>query len=130
VIRVTHPDVDARASGFAASWEELHDPATPTRANALGGAPLAAMADAITGHPQYLLAALLAWVVLYLVYKIAWRRDFGLPVRRRMLTAGLHVERDQVAYVPFWWSDIQVQRALDDHWRRTMRKGFERRRSW
>ena len=88
------------------------------------------MPAAISGHPEYLVAALLAWIVLYFVYKIAWRRDFGLPVRRRVLQGRLRVERDQVAYVPFWWSDIQVQRALDGHWRRTMRKGFERRRSW
>jgi hypothetical protein len=88
------------------------------------------MPNAIADHPAYVVAALLAWVVLYLVYKVAWRRDFGLPVRRRVLQRRLQVERDQVAYVPFWWSDIQVQRALDEHWRRTMRRGFERSRSW
>ena len=88
------------------------------------------MSDALSNHTQYVIAALVAWIVLYLVYKVAWRRDFGLPVRRRVLQAHLHVERDQVAYVPFWWSDIQVQRALDEHWKATMRRGFVRRRSW
>jgi hypothetical protein len=88
------------------------------------------MLSALSGHPQYVVAALLAWVVLYFAYKLAWRRDFGLPVRRRVLQGGLHVERDQVAYVPFWWSDVQVQRALDEHWKATMRRGFARRRSW
>lgn len=88
------------------------------------------MRDAIAGHPQYVIAALLGWVVLYMAYKLAWKRDFGLPVRRRVLQGRLFVERDQVAFVPFWWSDVQVQRALDDHWRRTMRKGFERHRTW
>ena len=48
----------------------------------------------------------------------------------RVLQGRLFVERDQVAFVPFWWSDVQVQRALDEHWRRTMRKGFERRRTF
>ena len=86
------------------------------------------MLSTLASRPQYALAALLLWVVLYLVYKVAWRRDFGLPVRRRLAARGLRVERDQVAYVPFWWSDIQVQRALDAHWRRTLKLGFERRR--
>ena len=88
------------------------------------------MLSAISDHPRYVLAALIAWVVLYLVYRLVWRRDFGLPVRRRVLTRRLFVERDQIAYVPFWWSDIQVQHALDEHWKDTMRKGFARRRSW
>lgn len=85
------------------------------------------MLDAIGTHPQYALAALLAWVIFYLVYKFAWRRDYGLPVRRRLLVRSMQVEREQIAYVPFWWSDLQVQRAIDNHWRRTMRQGFERR---
>ena len=86
-----------------------------------------AMTSTISAHPQYALAALVGWVVLYLVYKFAWRRDYGLPVRRRLLMRSLQVEREQIAYVPFWWSDLQVQRAIDNHWRRTMRLGFERR---
>ncbi len=86
-----------------------------------------AMIDLVRNNPQVLIAFLLAWVILYLVYKLAWKRDFGLPVRRRLLQSKLLVERDQVAFVPFWWSDLQVQRSLDAHWRTTMRKGFERR---
>lgn len=78
-------------------------------------------------HPQFALAGLLGWVALYLLYKVGWRRDFGLPVRRRLLVKGLRVEREQLAFVPFWWSDIQVQRALDGHWRRTLRRGVEHR---
>ena len=81
-------------------------------------------------HPQYALLAGVLWILIYVVYKVGWRRDYGLPVRRRILAHKLVVDNNQVAYVPFWWSDIQVQRALDGHWRRTMRKGFERRRSW
>ncbi|HET9052379.1 MAG TPA: hypothetical protein VFO60_11815 [Candidatus Dormibacteraeota bacterium] len=88
------------------------------------------MLDVLSSHPRTVVAVLLAWVVIYLVYKVAWRRDFGLPVRRRLLQAHLLVERDQVAFVPFWWSDLQIQRALDDHWKQTMRKGFERRKGW
>ena len=95
------------------------------------GAPtIRAMTEAISGHPRVVVAVLLAWVVIYLVYKVAWRRDFGLPVRRRLLLTHLLVERDQIAFVPFWWSDLQIQRAVDEHWKRTMRKGFERRRAY
>lgn len=78
-------------------------------------------------HPQFALIGLIGWMALYLLYKMAWRRDFGLPVRRRLLVSGLRVEREQLALVPFWWSDIQVQRALDAHWRRTLRRGIEQR---
>ena len=84
------------------------------------------MLNSLTSHPQYAIAALLGWVVLYMIYRIAWHRDFGMPVQRRLLVRGLRVEREQVAYVPFWWSDIQVQRAIDNHWQRTMRRAFER----
>ena len=77
-------------------------------------------------HPQLAVLALVVWVLLYVVYKVAWRRDYGLPVRRRVATRRLTVERNQVAYVPFWWSDLQVQRALDRYWKRTLRKGFDR----
>jgi hypothetical protein len=75
---------------------------------------------------QYLglLAILLLCVVLYMVYKIIWHPDFGLPVRRRLFCRNLHVERDQVAFVPFWWSNVQVQRAIEKHWKETMRQSF------
>ncbi len=82
---------------------------------------------ALQGHPEYALAALVGWVVLYLIYKVGWRRDYGLPVRRKIVARGLTVEHDQVAYVPFWWSDLQVQRALNGYWKRTLKQGFERR---
>ena len=75
----------------------------------------------------YAIAALVGWVILYLIYKVAWRRDYGLPVRRKLLTRRLVVEREQIAYVPFWWSDLQVQRAIDAHWHRTLKQSFERR---
>lgn len=81
----------------------------------------------LSAHPQFALVALVAWILFYAVYKFAWHRDFGMPVRRRLVARGLVVERNQVAYVPFWWSDLQVQRAIDNHWRRTLRQGFERR---
>lgn len=82
--------------------------------------------DYLDTHRAVIVAALLAWVVLYLVYRFAWRRDFGIPVRRRLLALRLFVEREQVAYVPFWWNDVQVQRALDHHWQAAMRRSFER----
>lgn len=71
-------------------------------------------------HSPLLLAALLGWIVLYAIYKVAWHPDFGMPVRRRIAIRGLVVDRNQVAYVPFWWSNLQVQRAIDNHWRRTL----------
>ncbi len=85
------------------------------------------MLQSLQDHPQYALAGLLGWVALYLLYKVCWRRDYGMPVRRRLLVRGLRVEREQLALVPFWWSDIQVQRALDAHWLRTMRRSVEHR---
>lgn len=85
------------------------------------------MNDAISAHPQYALAGLLGWVALYMIYRVVWHRDFGMPVQRRLSVFGLRVERDQIAYVPFWWTDLQVQRALDAHWQRTMRQAFDHR---
>lgn len=81
--------------------------------------------SALTEHTPLIVALLLGWVVLYAVYKVAWHPDFGMPVRRRIAVRGLVVEGNQVAYVPFWWTNLQVQRALDNHWRRIMRRGFE-----
>jgi hypothetical protein len=81
----------------------------------------------IAGHPvnatllSVVLAILLGWIVAYLLYKTFWRSDFGLPVRRRLLCTGLRVQGDQVAFVPLWWSDLQVQRAIGAHWRNSLR---------
>jgi len=69
----------------------------------------------LQSHTEYVLAALLAW-----------RRDFGMPVERRITVRRLVVERNQVAYVPLWWSDLQIQRAIDRHFRQTLQRGFER----
>lgn len=79
-------------------------------------------------HPQHALAGLVGWLVLYVVYKLCWRRDLGMPVQRRLLLRGLRVDRERLALVPFWWTDLQVQRALDAHWHRTLRRGAEWRR--
>ncbi len=67
------------------------------------------------------LAFLVAWIVAYMVYKMFWHADFGLPVRRRLLTRRLTIERDQVAFAPIWWSDLQIQRAVSSHWRKSLR---------
>jgi len=64
-------------------------------------------------------------IILYLVYKFTYHRDFGVPVKRRLLVMRLQVVNDQVAFVPFWWSDIQVQRAVRAHWKKTMRETSE-----
>jgi hypothetical protein len=80
-------------------------------------------------HPQYALLAGLIWILFYVVYKIGWRRDYGLPVRRRILAHRLTVVRNQVAFVPFWWSDLQIQRAINSYWKRTLRRGFEPRQT-
>ncbi len=78
----------------------------------------------LAGHrvdATVLLAALVAWVVAYMAYKMFWHADFGLPVRRRLLAREMRVERDQVAFVPLWWSDLQIQHAVSAHWRNTLR---------
>lgn len=73
-----------------------------------------------------LLAVLLAWIAAYLVYKMFWRADFGLPVRRRLLSTRIRVQRDQVAFVPLWWSDLQIQRAVSAHWKDSLRSTLAR----
>lgn len=67
------------------------------------------------------LAFLVAWIVAYMLYRMFWHADFGLPVRRRLLMRRLRIERDQMAFVPLWWSDLQIQRALSAHWRQRLR---------
>ncbi|HZB96974.1 MAG TPA: hypothetical protein VE219_00095 [Candidatus Sulfotelmatobacter sp.] len=65
-------------------------------------------------------AAVSFWLILYLTYKLAWPRDFGIPVRRRLLRTRLEVVNDRIAYVPLWWSDLQVQRSLKRHWKESL----------
>ena len=82
-------------------------------------------ATANTGLTVLELGALvLVAVIIYMVYKFAWPRDFGLPVRRKLFRVRMKVERNQVAYVPFYWTDIQVQRAIKTHWKQAMRDSF------
>jgi hypothetical protein len=70
--------------------------------------------------------ALIVWIVVYLIYRVVMtaRKDFGMPVRRRMLCAQMRVDHDQSADVPFWWTDLQVRHAVRAHWRQTMRLPF------
>jgi hypothetical protein len=72
------------------------------------------------------LGALVFWVVVYLVYRVLMtgRKDFGMPVRRRVLCAHMRVDRDMSAEVPFWWTDLQVLHAVRAHWRDTLRRPF------
>lgn len=94
---------------------------------AAAAAPHAPSTTSIPGD-VYLAAigALVCWVVVYLLYKVVMtgRKDFGLPVRRRLLCHSLRVDHDQSAEVPFWWTDLQVQRAVRAHWRQTLRVPF------
>jgi hypothetical protein len=81
----------------------------------------------IAGHPVnstllgVILAVLLGWIAAYLIYKVFWRADFGLPVRRRLLCTRMQIQRDRVATVPLWWSDLQIQRAVSAHWKNSLR---------
>lgn len=67
--------------------------------------------------------ALIVWIVVYLLYKLIMteRKDFGMPVKRRILCRRLRVDHDQSADVPLWWTDLQVQLALRNHWKQTLR---------
>lgn len=65
---------------------------------------------------------LIASLIVYLAYKVLYRPDFGIPVRRKLMSGGLHVRRDQFAEVPLWWSNLQVQRAIHNHWKETLRR--------
>ncbi len=71
-------------------------------------------------------AALVCWVLVYVVYKVVMtgRKDFGMPIRRRLLCKNLRVDHDQSAEVPIWWTDLQVQRAVRAHWRTALRVPF------
>ena len=70
------------------------------------------------------IVGLLTCLLLYLIYKFAFPRDYGMPVRRRLFCKTMRIERDQVAFVPFYWSDRQVQRAIKVHWKQSLREGF------
>jgi len=79
-----------------------------------------------TGVYLAAVGALIFWVVVYLVYRVVMtrRKDFGMPVRRRIVCAHMRVDHDQSAEVPFWWTDLQVRHAVRAHWRQTMRLPF------
>jgi hypothetical protein len=72
------------------------------------------------------IAALAGCLLLYLAYKLFYRPDFGMPVRRRLLARGIRFRRDQFAIVPVWWSDLQIQRAIRGHWKRSLREAMIR----
>jgi hypothetical protein len=73
-----------------------------------------------------LIAGLLAFLALYLAYKVLYRPDFGMPVRRRLLVRGLRIRREEFAEAPIWWSTIQVERAVRTHWKASLRLTVER----
>lgn len=92
----------------------------------LSGLPVV---GALTVPPDLLLwlvVLLVLWVVAYVLYRIAMtrRKDFGMPVKRRILCRSLKVDRDEVAEVPFWWTDLQVQHAVSMYWRHSLRSPF------
>ena len=66
-------------------------------------------------------AALAGCLIVYLAYKFFYRPDFGMPVRRRILAKHIRFRRDQVADVPVWWTNLQVQRAVRGHWKQSLR---------
>lgn len=70
---------------------------------------------------------LMGCLVLYLAYKLFYKPDFGMPVKRRLLSRQMQVRRDQFAEVPLWWSDLQVQRAIRGHWKESLRRNVVRR---
>ncbi len=86
---------------------------------------LASLSLPTTGEATAI-AALAVCLLLYLAYKLFYRPDFGMPVRRRILTRRLRVRRDQFADVPLWWSDLQVQRAISIHWKQSLRDTVNR----
>jgi uncharacterized membrane protein YcfT len=67
------------------------------------------------------IAALAGCLIVYLAYKFFYRPDFGMPVRRRILAKHIRFRRDQVADVPVWWTNLQVQRAVRGHWKQSLR---------
>jgi hypothetical protein len=87
-----------------------------------------AVAGVSTSRGVYfaVIGALVAWAAVYLVYRIVMtrHRDFGMPVRRRLLCSHLRIHRDESAEVPIWWTDIQIARAVRAHWRDCLRLPF------
>ncbi|MGD1033602.1 MAG: hypothetical protein ABR977_04135 [Candidatus Dormibacteria bacterium] len=88
--------------------------------------PLLATLTLISSAGGTAIAALAGCLSLYLGYKLFYRPDFGMPVRRRLLARGIRFRRDQFAIVPVWWSDLQVQRAISGHWKRSLRETVTR----
>ncbi len=81
-------------------------------------------AASTAGHDYLIAVAALAFcLLLYALYKLFFRVDFGVPVRRKLLARKLIVVRDQLAFVPFWWSNVQVQRAISSYWKEKLRYG-------
>jgi hypothetical protein len=72
------------------------------------------------------IGALVCWILVYVVYRIVMtgRKDFGMPIKRRLLCKHLRVDHDQSAQVPIWWTDLQIQRAVRSHWRNSLRLPF------
>jgi hypothetical protein len=89
-------------------------------------APLLATLTQISPESGTAIAALAGCLLVYLAYKLFYRPDFGMPVRRRLLARGIRFRRDQFAVVPVWWSDLQVQRAIRSHWKRSLRETVTR----
>ncbi|MGD0834251.1 MAG: hypothetical protein ABSA40_07490 [Candidatus Dormibacteria bacterium] len=73
-----------------------------------------------------LVATLLAFLALYLAYRVLYRPDFGMPVRRRLLVRGFRMRREEFAEVPIWWSALQVERAVRSHWKASLRMTVRR----
>lgn len=72
------------------------------------------------------IGALVCWILVYVVYRVVMtgRKDFGMPIKRRVLCKRLRVDHDQSAAVPIWWTDLQIQRAVRAHWRNALRLPF------
>jgi hypothetical protein len=100
--------------------------AGPYAPSVLADASLALSLSVPRSLVLWVVVLLVLWVVAYFLYRMAMtkRRDFGMPVRRRLLCRSLKVRRDEVAEVPFWWTDLQVQHALGTHWRYSLRSPF------
>lgn len=80
---------------------------------------------AIDGIPVILLAAVAVGIlalIIYLAYKLTFKADYGMPVRRRVFLFHMKVIRDQAAEVPIWWSNLQVQRAVSAYWKKNLRE--------
>ncbi|MGP8161326.1 MAG: hypothetical protein ACLQGJ_08940 [Candidatus Dormibacteria bacterium] len=84
-------------------------------------AALVASLNLGAGEVAPAIAVLAGCLVSYLAYKLFYRPDFGMPVRRRLLARRIRFRRDQFADAPMWWSDLQIQRAIRGHWKRSLR---------